>query len=139
MLGQLVDYCYSSAVEVTEENAGSLLAAADKLQLPWVLEIACEFLQHRLEPMNCLSVAYLADTHSCSSLQSAAESVALHNFSEVWQNCVCVCVCVDSATLQVVECPDFLELPLTQLTRLVCQWQILSSSTFLTGQATEQR
>ena len=93
-MGQLIDYCYTSAVEVTEENVQALLAAADQLQLPWVLEVSCEFLQHRLEPSNCLSIAYLAETHSCPSLQVAAEAVALHNFSEVG-----ICLSVDSVGL----------------------------------------
>jgi hypothetical protein len=78
-----MDYCYTSAVEVTEENVQALLAAADQLQLPWVVEVACEFLQHHLEPLNCLSIASLADTHSCPALQRAAEAVALHHFPEV--------------------------------------------------------
>lgn len=83
ILGQLVDYCYTSAVEVTEENVQALLAAAGRLQLSWVQEVTCEFLQHRLEPSNCLAIASLADTHSCQSLLAAAEAVALHSFSEV--------------------------------------------------------
>ena len=83
ILGQLIDYCYTSAVEVTERNVQALLAAADQLQLPWVVEVACEFLQHRLESSNCLSIASLADTHSCPSLQAAADAIALHSFPEV--------------------------------------------------------
>jgi hypothetical protein len=101
VLGQLIDYCYTSAVEVTEGNVQALLAAAGQLQLPWVMETACEFLQHRLEPSNCLSIASLADTHSCPPLQAAAEAVALQRFSEV------------------VDSPDFLELPVLQLIRLL--------------------
>lgn len=83
ILGQLVDYCYTSSVEVTEENVQALLAAAGRLQLPWIQEVTCEFLQHRLEPSNCLAILSLADTHSCPSLLAAAEAVALHSFSEV--------------------------------------------------------
>ena len=83
VLGQLVDYCYTSAVEVTEENVQPLLAAAGRLQLPWVQEVACEFLQHQLEPANCLAIAALADSHVCPALLSAAQAVALHSFLEV--------------------------------------------------------
>jgi hypothetical protein len=101
VLGQLIDYCYTSAVEVTEDNVQALLAASGQLQLPWVQEVACEFLQHRLEPSNCLAIAALADTHTCPSLLTAAQTVALHHFSEV------------------VESPDFLELHAAQLMELL--------------------
>lgn len=100
ILSQLVDYCYTSAVEITEDNVQALLAAAGQLQLPWVQEASCEFLQHRLDPSNCLAIASLADTHACPPLLAAAQAVALHSFSEVTcqsgvarsvQECVFMC------------------------------------------------
>lgn len=97
VLGQLIDYCYTSTIEVSWENVQPLLAASGQLQLLWVQEVACEFLQHHLSPQNCLGVASLADTHSCPALYTTAETIALQNFPEV------------------VDTPDFLQLPHTQL------------------------
>lgn len=70
-------------MEVTEENVQALLAASGQLQLPWVQEVACEFLQHHLEPANCLAIASLADIHACPPLLAAAHAMALHSFPEV--------------------------------------------------------
>ena len=103
-------------MEVTEQNVQALLAAAGQLQLSWVVEVACEFLQHRLEPSNCLAIASLADTYSCLPLQSAAEAVALQCFSEVSSVFTTHCFILN-ALVQVVDSPDFLELPLGQLVR----------------------
>ena len=88
ILGQLIDYCYTSAVEVTAENVQALLAAAGQLQLSWVQEVACDFLHHHLEPSNCLAIASLADMHACPLLHMAALTVAQHSFTEVG---LCVC------------------------------------------------
>lgn len=99
ILGQLIDYCYTSAIEVTEDNVQVLLTAAGVLQFGWVQEVACEFLKRRLDATNCLGIAALADTHSCPDLRLAAESVALQNF------------------LEVVEGTEFYQLPVEELAK----------------------
>lgn len=50
----LINYVYSSEVEVTEENVQTLLPAANLMQLSDVKEACCEFLLNQLHPTNCL-------------------------------------------------------------------------------------
>ena len=99
IMKQLIDYCYTSCVEVREDNVQALLTAAGVLQLEWVQEVACEFLKHRLEATNCLGIAALADTYSYPELGLAARSVALEHFQEV------------------VDEPEFLQLPAAELAK----------------------
>ena len=82
-LQTLVDYVYTSLVEVTEENVQSLLPAANLLQLGDVRDACCEFLQSQLHPTNCLGIRAFADLHGCLELLSYAESYIERHFTEV--------------------------------------------------------
>ena len=64
----LVDYVYTSCVDVTEDNVQSLLPAANLLQLNDVRDACCEFLQSQLHPTNCLGIRAFADLHGCLDL-----------------------------------------------------------------------
>lgn len=83
----LLDYCYSSTVEITEENVQYLLPAACILQLSWVREACCEFMKHQLDSTNCLGIRAFADTHACPDLQEAANSYAQQHYLEVLESC----------------------------------------------------
>ena len=82
----LVDYCYTSTIEITEENVQYLLPAAGILQLNWVREACCEFMKHQLDSSNCLGIRSFADTHSCLELQDAADSFAQQHYLEVLES-----------------------------------------------------
>merc|ERR1719300_1490794 len=79
----LVDYVYTSCVDVTEENVQSLLPAANLLQLTDVRDACCEFLQAQLHPTNCLGIRAFADLHGCMDLLSHTESYIERHFTEV--------------------------------------------------------
>jgi len=79
----LVDYVYTSQVEVTEDNVQSLLPAANLLQLGDVKDACCEFLQSQLHPTNCLGIRAFADLHGCLELLSYADSYIERHFTEV--------------------------------------------------------
>ena len=55
-LGVLVNYVYTSAVDVTEANVQTLLPAANLLQLIDVRDACCEFLAAQLHPTNALGI-----------------------------------------------------------------------------------
>ncbi|KAJ8931829.1 hypothetical protein NQ314_015226 [Rhamnusium bicolor] len=75
----LVEYVYTSEVQVTEENVQVLLPAANLLQLTDVRDACCDFLQSQLHPTNCLGIRAFADLHGCLELLSHAESyIELH-------------------------------------------------------------
>lgn len=82
-LSALLDYCYTATITVTEENVQELLPAAGILQLTWVRQICCEFMEHQLDTSNCLGIHAFADTYSCPELQKAAGSFAQEHYLEV--------------------------------------------------------
>ncbi|XP_017768618.1 PREDICTED: ring canal kelch homolog [Nicrophorus vespilloides] len=101
-LSLLIEYVYTSEVQVTEENVQVLLPAANLLQLTDVRDACCEFLQSQLHPTNCLGIRAFADLHGCLELLSHAESYIEQHFPEV------------------VECEEFLTLSQQQVCKLIC-------------------
>ena len=97
----LLDYCYTSSIEITEENVQYLLPAACILQLNWVREVCCEFMKHQLDSSNCLGIRAFADTHCCPDLEEAADYYAQQHY------------------LEVLESVEFLELSCEELARLL--------------------
>jgi len=79
----LVEYVYTSEVDVTEDNEQCLLPAANLLQLTDVRDACCEFLQSQLHPTNCLGIRAFADLHGCLELLSCTESYIERHFTEV--------------------------------------------------------
>lgn len=97
----LVDYVYTSSVDVTEENVQSLLPAANLLQLTDVRDACCEFLQSQLHPTNCLGIRAFADLHGCLDLLANTKSYIERHFTEV------------------LECDEFLGLQPDQVAELI--------------------
>lgn len=102
----LIQFVYTSTIEVREDNVQSLLPAANLLQLTEVRDICCEFLQEQLHPSNCLGIKNFADIHSCPDLFRKAQLFAQKYFSDV------------------CNCDEFLNLPLSQVVELVCSSEL---------------
>ncbi|CAH0564270.1 unnamed protein product [Brassicogethes aeneus] len=98
----LIEYAYTSEVQVTEDNVQVLLPAANLLQLTDVRDACCDFLQAQLHPTNCLGIRAFADLHGCIELLSHAETYIELHFP------------------QVVECEEFLTLSHQQVSKLIC-------------------
>ncbi|GAB0093433.1 Ring canal kelch protein [Sergentomyia squamirostris] len=81
----LIDYVYTSVVEVTEENVQVLLTAANLLQLNDVRDACCDYLQSQLDPSNCLGIRDFADMHGCIDLLNHADTYVEQHFAEVVQ------------------------------------------------------
>ncbi len=97
----LVDYIYTSEVDVTEENVQTLLTAANLLQLDDVRDGCCDFLQSQLHPTNCLGIKTFADIHSLTELHAQAVGFIETRFAEV------------------LDCDEFLQLDVDQVEELV--------------------
>ncbi|XP_033097091.1 kelch-like protein 2 [Anneissia japonica] len=82
-LSLLLDFVYTSEVQVTEDNVQTLLPAASLLQLNDVRDACCDFLQRQLHPTNCLGIRAFADIHSCSNLFAHAQGYTLQHFNDV--------------------------------------------------------
>lgn len=79
----LIEYVYTSVVEVTEDNVQVLLTAANLLQLTDVRDACCDYLQTQLDPSNCLGIRDFADIHGCIDLLNYAETYIEQHFSWV--------------------------------------------------------
>lgn len=77
----LIEYVYTSVVEVTEDNVQVLLTAANLLQLTDVRDACCDYLQTQLDPSNCLGIRDFADIHGCIDLLNYAETYIEQHFS----------------------------------------------------------
>lgn len=82
-LESLIKFAYTCSLEISEENAQSLLAASNFLQMLRASEACCKFLQDRLDCSNCLDIADFAEFQSCDELLVAALKYARRNFTEV--------------------------------------------------------
>ena len=80
---RLLDFMYSSSLEICEENVQNLLAGANLLQLTSVVDACCEFLKVRVDHENCLGIAAFSEMHGCADLHTFSWRYALENFSDV--------------------------------------------------------
>lgn len=81
-LQTLLDFVYTSELEISEENVQSLLGGASLLQLVPAVEACCDFLRVRLDPENCLGIAAFADMHGCNNLRDISLRFAREHFKE---------------------------------------------------------
>lgn len=77
----LVEYMYTSNIQIQEENVQILLQAANLLQLIEVKQACCEYLQSQLDPSNCIGIRDFADMHGCVDLFNYAENFIEQHFS----------------------------------------------------------
>ena len=85
-LESLIKFAYTCSLEITEDNAQSLLAASNFLQMLRAQEACCKFLQERLDCSNSLDIADFAEFQSCNDLLEVALKYVRQNFTEVSKN-----------------------------------------------------
>lgn len=83
VLKMIINYTYTSRLEVCEENASEALMVACKMQHQSAIRKCSDFIKKKLNAHNCLSVMRAARDPSCEYLQKAATKFALKNFPEV--------------------------------------------------------
>ena len=79
----IVDFMYTSKIDISEDNVQALLPASTVIQVEPVRAECCRFLTSQLSPCNCLGIFMFADHHGCHDLKLSAKSFALTNFVEV--------------------------------------------------------
>ncbi|XP_077991439.1 kelch-like protein 25 [Glandiceps talaboti] len=83
IMKRLVEFTYTSNLEINIENAKEILALASLLKHDSVLEKCTEFLKRRITSASCLGVQALARRHFVEHLEKAATKVAVMHFQEV--------------------------------------------------------
>ena len=82
-LKSLVDFMYHGELEVSEETAADIMVAADLLLMGKVKDAICQFMQKIICASNCVFLAKLGDTYSCTELQQSAKRFMKRNFEDV--------------------------------------------------------
>ena len=82
-LAALINYAYTSAITISEDNVQTLLPAANVLQFDEVKAACSHFLRQQLDPTNCLGIKLFAELHGCKDLAKAAGVYANRYFPDV--------------------------------------------------------
>ncbi|XP_029081568.1 LOW QUALITY PROTEIN: kelch-like protein 23 [Monodon monoceros] len=85
ILEGLVNYAYTSQIEITKRNVQSLLEAADLLQFLSVKKACEQFLVRHLDIDNCIGMHSFAEFHVCPELEKESRRILCSKFKEVWQ------------------------------------------------------
>uniref|UniRef100_A0A8D0JFK7 Kelch like family member 23 n=1 Tax=Sus scrofa TaxID=9823 RepID=A0A8D0JFK7_PIG len=85
ILEGLVNYAYTSQIEITKRNVQSLLEAADLLQFLSVKKACEQFLVRHLDIDNCIGMHSFAEFHMCTELEKESRRILCSRFKEVWQ------------------------------------------------------
>lgn len=109
-LGELVNFAYCGRVHLTEETVLELLVAANRLQMPQVVEQCCDFLLQRMDSGNCLTILGIANTYHCAHMRTKAEAFINRHFESVYLG------------------DEFLSMPLEQLVQLLSSDSVSVSS-----------
>ena len=84
-LAALVDFAYTSKVDINEENVQAITEAAAILQLPQIVEACSSVMTQLLTPGNCLGICDFAHGHGCVDLKRTAEQFVMDCFVDVSQ------------------------------------------------------
>ncbi|KAM6070603.1 kelch-like protein 23 isoform 2-T2 [Chlamydotis macqueenii] len=85
VLEALVNYAYTSQIQITKRNVQSLLQAADLLQFVSVKKACEQFLVRHLDTDNCIGMHSFAEYHDCPELEKESRRILLGQFEEVWK------------------------------------------------------
>uniref|UniRef100_A0A9J2PKI9 BTB domain-containing protein n=1 Tax=Ascaris lumbricoides TaxID=6252 RepID=A0A9J2PKI9_ASCLU len=80
---QLLDFAYTSRVNINGDNVQQLLYAASILQMDTVCSACQGFLTQYLTTANCLSIRQFAEQHNCVTLLSSVDDFAMEHFPEL--------------------------------------------------------
>ena len=80
-MDRILEYLYTSSIDINDENAVELFRLCDRLQLTSLLERSADFLISQLDPVNCLGMRRLAQTYRHDRLAKAAMTFLLQHFN----------------------------------------------------------
>ena len=82
----LVEFAYSTKLEITTGNVQSLMTAASLFNFPAVFEATSKYLSKQLHPSNCLGIRSFARTHGSSELVDTATAYFREHFMDTVKN-----------------------------------------------------
>ena len=82
-LDALVNFAYTSRLQITTDNVESLMTAAAMLVFNTAFEACADFLITQLHPSNCLGIRQFAENLNCTRLVDMSSQFFLHHFLDV--------------------------------------------------------
>ncbi|OWF38510.1 kelch-like protein 3 [Mizuhopecten yessoensis] len=79
----LLEFMYTSEIEITVDNVQGILQGASLLGLHHLRKSCATFLQSQLTAANCLGINFLADLYMCTDLEALTRQFIYQNFLEV--------------------------------------------------------
>lgn len=79
----LIQYAYTSHIEIRVDNVENLLSVSCILQIDEVKDACSEFMKHQLHPSNCLGIRSFAEGHGCNELYKIADAFTKERFVDV--------------------------------------------------------
>ena len=83
VMEDVLGFIYTGTVEVTEENAEELVAAANYLLISSLKVVSGRFLGQMMNHSNCISTFYLAEKYHCDDLFTESKNFIQENFASV--------------------------------------------------------
>ncbi|KAK9526757.1 hypothetical protein VZT92_015440 [Zoarces viviparus] len=103
MMQLIIEFAYTGSVSVTWENVHELLLAAGQFNIMGVVQTCCDFLGEQLCPENCIGIFQFTGICFATELRHKAYHYIIDHFEKV------------------VFSEEFLQLPLQQLTNILCR------------------
>ncbi|XP_041361422.1 zinc finger protein with KRAB and SCAN domains 5-like [Gigantopelta aegis] len=79
----IIEFCYTSAISITEENVLMLLPTAFTFQLDEISNLCCDFLVSQLHVKNCLIIHQVAVQCACHDLEQESAAYIQKHFDEI--------------------------------------------------------
>lgn len=102
IIKQILLYLYTGTIELETKNLATILEAADFFEIKDLLIEIQDFIEDILEPINCLDIIHLARKHCLAEVLYEAIKCACLNFDQVSNE------------------PDFLELDIDHVLKIIC-------------------
>ncbi|XP_072429047.1 kelch-like protein 30 [Chiloscyllium punctatum] len=82
----LIEFAYTGKLTINQQNVESLTQTANLLQFSSVQKVCSRYLQHQIDPTNCLGIYELGELYGCPEVIAKARSFLLENFEAVSQS-----------------------------------------------------
>ncbi|XP_076816677.1 uncharacterized protein LOC143462406 isoform X2 [Clavelina lepadiformis] len=83
IMHEILAFVYTASIELNENNAMDILAAADYLQMDELKNLCANFLSGSMNSGNCLTSGLCGQIYNCKSLLECADTIGAQHFEEI--------------------------------------------------------
>ncbi|XP_052828126.1 kelch-like protein 10 isoform X1 [Octopus bimaculoides] len=84
IMGKIIDYMYTNACNIDDENVSDILIASDYLNMTHLQDLCCDYLSSKISIFTCINIENFAKKYFCEKLRQNAHKFILHNFTKVY-------------------------------------------------------